>query len=59
MRIPDSLNVVRILCLDVRIILPPVGHEHPCYWFRGSSDSPENRKDVENRKVGDRRRKKP
>lgn len=57
MRTPDGLHVVHIVCLDIRMILPPVGTEGPVYWFRGKASSPENKRDAANRAGPDPRKK--
>ncbi len=59
MKTPGGLHVVHIECLDVRIILPPLGEEGPIFWFRGKADSPGNRKDAANRKESRSRKKGP
>jgi len=58
MKTPDGRHVVHIVCLDVRIILPPPGEEGPFFWFRGHAASPGSRKDAANRRDEKPRRKK-
>lgn len=58
MRTPDGRHIVHIVCLDIIIILPPVGEEKPFLWFRGHAGSAANRRDAANRRGEEKPRRK-